>query len=136
MNEMRSRLVGFELTPKIIKHAFPEGIDNLSPGLKNALYCGFSEQIMAARYIHPNQIRILEMLGDVKESSIFVNENEQRRADRFLIAISTMSGKNNYRHKKLSSNLEKRLGVKETSIVRQEVWDAIHDLKPFDRKWT
>ena len=135
MNEMRSRLVGFELTPKLIKHAFPEGIDNLSLGLKNALYTGFSEQIMAARYIHPNQIRILDLLGDVKESSVFVSEDEQRRADRFLIAISTMSGKNNYRHKKLSKNLEKRLGAKETSIVRQEVWDAIHDLKPFDRKW-
>lgn len=135
MNEMRSRLVGFELTPKVIKHAFPEGIDNLTPGLKYALHTGFSEQIMAARYIHPNQIRILEMLGEVNESKILINENEQRRADRFLIAISTMSGKNNYRHRKLSRTLEKRLGNEETSIVRNEVWDAIHDLKPFERKW-
>ena len=90
---------------------------------------------MAARYIHPNQIRILEMLGEVNESKILINENEQRRADRFLIAISTMSGKNYYRHRKLSRTLEKRLGNEETSIVRNEVWDAIHDLKPFERKW-
>jgi len=135
MNEMRSRLVGFELTPKVINHAFPEGLENISPGLKSALHTGFSEQIMAARYIHPNQIRILGMLGEIKKSSILINENEQRRADRFLIAISTMSGKNNYRHRKLSVELEKRLGRKEASLVRDEVWDAIHDLKQFTRKW-
>jgi hypothetical protein len=90
---------------------------------------------MAARYIHPNQIRILGMLGEIKKSSVLINENEQRRADRFLIAISTMSGKNNYRHRKLSVELEKRLGRKEASLVRDEVWDAIHDLKQFTRKW-
>ena len=46
-----------------------------------------------------------------------------------------MSGKNNYRHRKLSVELEKRLGRKEASLVRDEVWDAIHDLKQFTRKW-
>ena len=142
MNEMRSRLVGFKLTPKIISHAFPEGIDKIPIGLKYALHLGLSEQIMTARYIHPNQIRILEILEQVKEydslpnsSSLSINEVEQRRADRFLIAISTMSGKNNYRHRRLSKNLENRLGNFEASLVRDEVWDAIHDLKPFSRKW-
>lgn len=144
MNEMRSRLVGYELTPKIISHAFPEGIEKISSGLNYALQLGISEQIMNARYIHPNQIRILEILGveSVSEVEIMnshnseINEEEQRRADRFLIAISTTSGKNNFRHRRLSKDIENRLGREEASLVREEVWDAIHDLKPFSRKWT
>ena len=135
MNEMRSRLVGYELTPKVISHAFPEGLDNVSKGIRKALYDGFSLQIMAARYIHPNQIRILEMLGGPPLGDIEVDSNDQRRVDRFLIAISTMSGKNNFKHKKSVKSIEHRLGSDETRTVRKEVWDAIHDLKPFSRDW-
>ena len=135
MNEMRSRLMGYELTPKIIKHAFPEGIKNMSSTLKKALHDGFSEQIMITRYIHPNQIRILELLGDEPKNVEKISDEDQKRVDRFLIAISTMSGKNNFRHKKSIKNMENRLGAKEAELVKKEVWDAIHDLKPFDRKW-
>ncbi len=66
---------------------------------------------------------------------VLVNVDEQRRADRFLIAISTMSGKNTYRYRRLSKKIENRLGNEEVSLVRAEVWDAIHDLKSFERKW-
>ena len=90
---------------------------------------------MAARFIHPNQIRILDLLGRFETNNIAISDSEQRRADRFLIAVSTMSGKNNYRHRKLSRNIEERLGSEETNLVRMEVWDAIHDLKPFSRQW-
>ena len=136
MNEMRSRLVGYELTPKIIAHAFPETLEKTSPGIKKALNEGLSKQITAARYIHPNQIRILELLGNSEmDLNAVINTDDQRRADRFLIAISTMSGKNTYRYRRLSKEIENRLGNEEVSLVRAEVWDAIHDLKPFNRKW-
>ncbi len=135
MNEMRSRLMGYELTPKIIKHAFPEGIENISPSIRKALHQGFSEQIMTTRYIHPNQIRILELLGEEPKSVGEITKNEQKRVDRFLIAISTMSGKNTSRHKKSIQKMENRLGPEETRLVKKEVWDAIHDLKAFSREW-
>ena len=108
MNEMRSRLVGYELTPVIINHAFPEGFENISKGLKKALYDGFSEQIISARYIHPNQIRILELLGNVDEGITEVTSVEQKRADRFIIAISTMSGKANFKQRKTIKNTQDR----------------------------
>ena len=136
MNEMRSRLMGYELTPKIINHAFPEGFENLPRHLKKAIHEGFSEQIMISRYIHPNQIRILELLGDDIEGTKKITKMEQKRVDRFLVAISTMSGKRTLRHSKSIKKIENRLGLKETELVKKEVWDAIHDLKSFEREWT
>ena len=136
MNEMRSRLVGYELTPKIIEHAFPESLENISQGIKKALYDGLANQIIAARYMHPNQIRILEHLGEnVKQLDAEISIEDQRRVDRFLVAILTMSGKSNRRIKKSSFEMENRLGYEEVSLVKNEVWDAIHDLKPFSREW-
>ena len=135
MNDMRSRLVGHELTPKLIAHAFPEGLKNIDPGLLHALHMGMEEQITTARFIHPNQIRVLELLGEHQNIEIKVNADEQRRADRFLLAVFSMSGKNSSRCKKLIRNLENKLGHDEVEKVRQEIDDAIYDLTPLARTW-
>tara|TARA_B100001142_G_C14316055_1_gene648528 strand:+ start:698 stop:1768 length:1071 start_codon:yes stop_codon:yes gene_type:complete len=135
MNDMRSRLVGHELTPKLIAHAFPEGLENIDPGLLHALHMGMEEQITTARFIHPNQIRVLELLGEHQNIEIKVSADEQRRADRFLLAVFSMSGKNSSRCKKLIRNLEFKLGHDEVERVRQEIDDAIHDLTPLTRTW-
>lgn len=135
MNDMRSRLVGHELTPKLIAHAFPEGFDDVSPGLRSALHSGMEEQITTARFIHPNQIRVLDLLGEIEGLSVQPNEDETRRANRFLLAVTTMSGKNTSRCKKLIHRIEQELGKEEVSLVRQEIDDAIYDLVPLNRTW-
>ena len=135
MKDMRSRLVGHELTPKLVAHAFPDGLKNLDPGLRNALHNGIEEQITTSRFIHPNQIRVLEMLGDKDDNLTSPNKDEQRRANRFLLAVFSMSGKNSPRCKKLIQRLELELGKEEVKMVRQEIDDAIHDLSPLSRPW-
>ncbi len=135
MNDMRSRLVGHELTPKLVKHAFPEGLDGLESGLRCALHFGIEEQITTARFIHPNQIRVLELLGEKEEAFVAPNENQQRRANRFLLAVFSMSGKNSSRCRKLIHRIELQLGKEEVEVVRQEIDDAIFDLTPLSRAW-
>jgi hypothetical protein len=135
MNDMRSRLVGHDLMPKVISHAFPEGFEHLSPGLQSALHIGMEEQITTARFIHPNQIRVLELLGEHAMIDAVADEDEQRRANRFLLAVFSMSGKNSSRCKKLIRKLELQLGRIEVNLIRQEIDDAIYDLKPLLRPW-
>jgi len=136
MKDMRSRLVGHELTPKLVSHAFPEGLENIEPGLRLALHLGIEEQITTARFIHPNQIRVLELLGDKEQGSVAPKKNELRRANRFLLAVFSMSGKNSSRCKKLIRRIELELGKDEVEMVHQEIDDAIYDLSPLKRPWT
>lgn len=135
IRDMRSRLVGRELTPKLIAHAFPEGLENLQPGLRNAVHAGMEEQITTARFIHPNQIRVLELLGEIERTNDVANEEQQRRANRFLLAVFAMSGKNSLRCRKLIGQLELQLGQEEYKLVRQEIDDSIHNLTPLVRPW-
>lgn len=135
MNDMRSRLVGHEFTPKLVKHAFPEGLDGLEPGLRSALHSGIEEQITTARFIHPNQIRVLELLGEKEREYVLPNENHQRRANRFLLAVFSMSGKNSSRCRKLIRTIELDLGKDEVELIHQEIDDAIYDLSPLTRPW-
>ena len=135
MKDMRSRLVGHKLTPKLVAHAFPEGLEHLQPGLRGALDVGMEEQITTARFIHPNQIRVLELLGETEKSNSVASEDEQRRANRFLLAVFAMSGKNTARCRKLIRRLELQLGRDESKMVRQEIDDAVHDLSPLVRPW-
>ncbi len=135
MNDMRSRLVGHDLIPKVFNHAFPEGIVGMESGLRNAVHLGMVEQITTARFIHPNQIRVLELLGDYTENDKQPNDDQQRRANRFLLAIFSMSGKNSSRCRKLIRQLESKLGSLEVDFIHQEIDDAIYDLKPLLRPW-
>lgn len=134
MKDMRSRLVGHELTPKLVAHAFPEGLEGLEPGLRSAIHSGIEEQITTARFIHPNQIRVLELL-DVKGEFVTPNEDQQRRANRFLLAVFSMSGKNSPRCRKLIHRIEVELGKDEVEMIHQEIDDAIYDLSPLTRAW-
>ena len=136
MRDMRSRLVGHELTPKLLAHAFPEGLESMDDGLKKALHDGMVEQITTARFIHPNQIRVLELLGSNECSDAVTTKAQHRRAHRFLLAIFTMSGKNSSRCRKLIRTLEGKLGGDEVKLIRQEIDDAIYDLTPLQRPWT
>ena len=135
MSEMRSRLVGHELTPKLIQHAFPEGLDSINPGLRRATLEGLIQRITTARYLHPNQIRVLEIFGDKWDINADISEIDRRRTDRFLVALSAMSGKDSRRCKKLNKLIIERLGKEEVKLVQKEVFDAIHDLTPFTRVW-
>ena len=135
MRDMRSRLVGHEFTPKLIAHAFPEGLDSMDDGLKRALHEGMAEQITTARFIHPNQIRVLDLLGANTSMQAVTTSAHQRRANRFLLAIFSMSGKNSPRCRKLIRLLEGEIGVEEVVRVRQEIDDAIYDLEPLQRPW-
>ena len=135
MSEMRSRLVGHELTPKLIHHTFPEGLESINPGLRRVTLEGLTQRIKTARYLHPNQIRVLELFGDKYDLSADISEIDRRRSDRFLVALSAMSGKDSRRCKKLNKSIIERLGKEEVKLVRKEVHDAIHDLTPFERKW-
>ncbi len=135
MSEMRSRLVGHELTPKLIKQSFPEGLYSITPGLKRAVIEGISEKITAARYLHPNQIRVLEIFDGNWDNNATISSTDQRRADRFIVALSAMSGKDSRRCKKINKTISKRLGKQEVDMVKNEIFDAIHDLKEFDREW-
>ena len=135
IGDMRSRLVGHELAPKLVEHAIPEGVENINSGFAKAIHRGFEEQIMAARFIHPNQIRFLNIIGHDWDDSVQITEGDQRRADRLLLATSTMSGRSTRRCKKVEDEIEKRLGRKEAKVIRQEVYDAIFDLTPFSREW-
>lgn len=134
MKDMRSRLVGHELTPKLVAHAFPEGLKDLEPGLRSAIHSGIEEQITTARFIHPNQIRVLELL-DAKGEFVPPNKDQQRRANRFLLAVFSMSGKNSPRCRKLIHRIEVELGKEEVEMVHQEIDDAIYDLSPLTRAW-
>ena len=135
MSEMRSRLVGHELTPKLIEHTFPEGLKSMNPGLRKAVLEGLIERVTTARYLHPNQIRVLEIFGDDWDKDAKISKTDQRRTDRFLIALSAMSGKDSRRCKKLNKLITERLGKDEVNLVKKEVYNAIHDLTPFDREW-
>lgn len=135
MRDMRSRLVGHELTPKLLAHAFPEGLESMDGGLKKALHQGMADQITTARFIHPNQIRVLELLGTNESQDAITTKTQQRRANRFLLAIFTMSGKNSSRCRRLIRTLEEKLGRDEVKLVRQEIDDAIYDLTPLQRPW-
>ena len=135
LKDMRSRLVGHDLMPKVISHAFPEGFENLSPGLKGAIHIGMEEQITTARFIHPNQIRVLELLGEHVMIDAVADEEQQRRANRFLLAVFSMSGKNSLRCRKLIRKLEQQLGRIEVNLIRQEINDAIYNLEPLLRPW-
>lgn len=136
MSEMRSRLVGHELTPKLIKQTFPEGLESITPGLKRAVLEGISERITAARYLHPNQIRVLELFDGDWDHNATISSTDQRRADRFIVALSAMSGKDSRRCKKMNKSISLRLGKQEVTTVKNEIFDAIHDLKEFDREWS
>ena len=135
MSEMRSRLVGHELTPKLIQHTFPEGLESINSGVRRATLEGLIERVTTARYLHPNQIRVLELLGDTYDKYAKISKTDRRRSDRFLVALSAMSGKDSRRCKKLNKAIIERLGKEEVRLVRKEVQDAIHDLMPFERKW-
>ena len=135
MKDMRSRLVGHELTPKLVNHAFPEGFEKMDNGLRTALHQGMVEQITTARFIHPNQIRVMELLGERTEVDSQPNADQQRRANRFLLAVFSMSGKSSSRCRKLIKQLEHQLGHSEVKLINQEIYDAIYDLKPLSRPW-
>ena len=75
------------------------------------------------------------MLGGKDDNLISANADEQRRADRFLLAVFSMSGKNSPRCKKLIRRFELELGKEEVKTVRREIDDAIHDLVPLSRPW-
>ncbi len=135
IRDMRSRLVGHDLTPKLVEHAFPEGLDGLSGGLYHEVYDGLNEQIHTARFMHPNQIRFLLMLPSEAPSKTSGTVDEKRRAHRFLLALFCMSGDATPRCRKLIRRLEGDLGSVEVARVRQEIDDAIHDLTPLSRPW-
>ena len=135
IRDMRSRLVGHDLTPKLVAHAFPEGIDGLSAGLYHEVYDGLNEQIHTARFMHPNQIRFLLMLPSETPPKTSGNVDEKRRAHRFLLALFCMSGDATPRCRKLIRRLEDHLGSAEVAEIRQEIDDAIHDLTPLARPW-
>jgi len=135
IRDMRSRLVGHELTPRLVAHAFPEGIENISSGLFHEVFNGLDEQIQTARFMHPNQIRFLMMLPDAPAHEAKSTDEEQRRAQRFLLALHCMSGDSTPRCRHLIKRLEHALGVEESRIVRQEIEDAIYDLTPLVRPW-
>ncbi|MDG1538511.1 MAG: hypothetical protein P8Q40_01130 [Candidatus Poseidonia sp.] len=135
MRDMRSRLVGHELTPSLIEHTFPEGVEHLTPALHSAIYDGIQEQITSARFIHPNQIRILNLIGDPPSHAQPTNSDEQRRASRFLLAMFALSGRLSYRCRRIMRRLESNLGEEEVSLVEAEIEAAIYDLEPFNRPW-
>ena len=135
IRDMRSRLVGHELTPKLVAHAFPEGLDGLTPGLHQKVFEGLNEQIQTARFMHPNQIRFLQMLPPRPEFSEQATETEIRRSNRFLLALLFMSGHQTPRCRKLIARAEMDLGEDEVDRVHQEIDDAIHDLTPLTRSW-
>ncbi len=135
IRDMRSRLVGHELTPRLVAHAFPEGIENISNGLFHEVFNGLNEQIQTARFMHPNQIRFLMMLPDAPDDKEKSTADEQRRAQRFLLALFCMSGDSTPRCRPLIKRLEHSLGVEESQTVRQEIDDAIYDLTPLVRPW-
>ena len=108
----------------------------MDDGLKKALHDGMVEQITTARFIHPNQIRVLELLGSNEFPDAVTTKAQHRRAHRFLLAIFTMSGKNSSRCRKLIRTLEGKLGGDEVKLIRQEIDDAIYDLTPLQRPWT
>ena len=135
IRDMRSRLVGHELTPKLVEHAFPEGLSEISEGLDNEIFKGINQQIQTARFMHPNQIRFLQLLPDTERSDLVGNADEQRRCKRFLLALFFMSGQATRRCRKMVRQLEWDLGGKEVQLVRQEIDDAIHDLTPLSRPW-
>lgn len=135
IRDMRSRLVGHELTPKLVAHAFPEGIGNISTGLHHEVFDGLNEQIQTARFMHPNQIRFLMLMPDAPEHKIEASSVERRRAHRFLLALFCMSGDATPRCRKLIRRLEASLGQDESILVRQEINDAIFDLTPLTRTW-
>ena len=135
IRDMRSRLVGHDLTPKLVEHAFPEGLEGLSGGLYHEVYDGLNEQIHTARFMHPNQIRFLLMLPSEAPSKTSGTVDEKRRAHRFLLALFCMSGDATPRCRKLIRRLEDDLGSDEVALVRQEIDDAIHDLTPLARAW-
>jgi len=136
MRDMRSRLVGHELTPSLLEHTFPEGLENLSPALHQAIYDGIQEQITSARFIHPNQIRILKLIGNPRPKGQPISADEQRRASRFLLAMFALSGRLSYRCRRIIRRLEANLGEKEVSLIESEIEAAIYDLEPFNRPWT
>lgn len=135
IRDMRSRLVGHELMPKLIVHAFPEGLD----GISNAMHCelrrGLSEQIQTARFIHPNQIRFLNTLPKKNDDHVESDATTRRRAQRFLLALFFMSGQFTPRCRKLVRKIEAELGEEEAELIHQEIDDAIHDLTPLERPW-
>ncbi len=135
MKDMRSRLVGHEFTPQLFGHAFPEGLDSIEPGLLSALHAGMVEQITVARFIHPNQIRVLDLLGPVPSETHVPTETQLRRANRFSMAVFSMSGKNSLRCRRFLRDLEQQLGSEEGRRGKQEIDDAIHDLTPLSRPW-
>jgi hypothetical protein len=63
------------------------------------------------------------------------DEEQQRRANRFLLAVFSMSGKNSLRCRKLIRKLEQQLGRIEVNLIRQEINDAIYNLEPLLRPW-
>lgn len=135
IRDMRSRLVGHELTPKLVDHAFPEGLSEISESLDNELFNGINQHIQTARFIHPNQIRFLQLLPDRKRSNLEGTPVEQRRCKRFLLALFFMSGQPTRRCRKMIRQLELDLGREEVQFVQQEIDDAIHDLTPLTRPW-
>ncbi len=135
MRDMRSRLVGHEVTPALLNHAFPEGMDHISPALHQAIYDGVQEQITSARFIHPNQIRILNVIGVPETNAGSISPDEQRRASRFLLATFALSGRLSYRCRRIIHRLESNLGEQEVSLVENEIEAAIYDLEPFTRSW-
>lgn len=135
MRDMRSRLVGHELTPALLEHTFPEGLENVSPALHRAIYDGVQEQITSARFIHPNQIRVLHLIGEPQPNNQVISADEQRRASRFLLAMFALSGRLSYRCRRIIRRLETNLGREEVSLLEMEIEAAIYDLKPFSRPW-
>lgn len=135
IRDMRSRLVGHDLTPKVVGHAFPEGLEHISSGLYNEVFQGLNEQIQTARFMHPNQIRFLMLLPDAPPENFPSTPDEKRRGERFLLALFCMSGEATPRCRRLMKRLEENLGRKEAMLVRQEIDDAIHDLTPLTRAW-
>ena len=136
MRDMRSRLVGHELTPSLIEHSFPEGLEHLTPALHRTIYDGIQEQITSARFIHPNQIRILNLIGEPPSNIQHINSEEQRRASRFLLAMFALSGRLSYRCRRIIRRLESNLGKEEVLLIEKEIEAAIYDLEPFSRPWT
>ena len=77
----------------------------------------------------------MELLGERAEVDSQPNADQLRRANRFLLAVFSMSGKSSLRCKKLIKQLELQLGHSEVELVNQEIYDAIYDLKPLSRPW-
>ena len=119
----------------MIEHTFPEGVEHLTPALHRAIYDGIQEQITSARFIHPNQIRILNIIGDPPSHTQPINSDEQRRASRFLLAMFALSGRLSYRCRRIMRRLESNLGKEEVGLIQDEIEAAIYDLEPFTRPW-